>query len=169
MARSVSEASVAEEQSEQIRSYWQRAVAAREFDRRDQRNLVVERALLSSRRAQRGADVRERFHRTGAARLCALGPRGREPEMIVAAFDGGAIAQTHPEDGLLPLGEDGDHPMGAAAFADDGRSGADFTHRDVAARREHGRIERLRLSHARPRREDDEVAGLEPTREPIEI
>ena len=89
--------------------------------------------------------------------------------MLVTALDRSAVGEPHAKDGLRSLREDGEHALGLAIRADDERFGPHFAHRDVPGRGEHGRVERLRLPHAGPRRQDHQVARLEAAGQAVEV
>src|SRR5205807_9913474 len=109
------EAAVAEYHAHQIWRQQRGMVAGGEFHRRDDGNSM----LLLERLPNPG----QRFDRTAFARR-------RVPEVLVATLDGCPVAEAHPEDRLLALRKDREHPMRLAVGADDRRSRLNFAHPD---------------------------------------
>src|SRR5229473_2938638 len=121
------------------------------------------------RRSPSPADFGKRLDGAAVLRSAALATRGGEPEVLVAALDGCAVAEAYPKDLLHALWEHRQHAMRLSIRADDQGPGAQLSHGHIAVGREDWRIERLCLAHAGSGREDDQVARLEAAGEPVEV
>ena len=118
---------------------------------------------------ERAANLRKCLDRSFAAWSAALQPGRRKPQVLIAAFDSGAVGEAEAKDLFVTLRIDAKDPMGLPVGADHQRPSLNGSHRNVAGRRQDRGVQRLGFPHAGPRREDHEVAGLEAAGEPIEV